>query len=49
MIYNFIGKGLYINDVILFWAILDIPSPLSFDVPPPPDYVIYVQDNHENV
>ena len=54
MIYNFIGKGLYINDVILFWAILDTPLPpvimSSFDMPPtPPDDVIYVQNNSKNV
>ena len=34
-------KGLYMNYVILFLAILDTPLP--------PDDVIYVQDNRENV
>ena len=42
------------NDVILFWPILDTPLPpvimASFDIPPtPPDDVIYVQDNRKNV
>ena len=54
-LYNHIDKGLYINNVILFLAILDTPLPpvimSSFDIPPtpPPDDVIYVQDNRENL
>ena len=35
-----VHKGLYINYVILFWAILDTPLPpvimSSFDIPPHP-------------
>ena len=51
---KYLHKGLYINYIILFWVILDPPSPLSsrhlLIYPPPPlDDVIYVQDNRENV